>query len=359
MKIFLVGPGPCKSGNITKYYENALKKLGYDVDLFLSNFLERDYIEDSIIKKIPRIPLTLDEMIKRHLYERKKWKLKTLLNQKLIERAVAFSPDLLLMINSFGNLVAAESLAQIKRKKNIPIAAWVCDDPFPYYDNTKCLFHYDHIFVCEPSSIPQIKLLTNRPIKSLPDAVDPEMFRPVELSPEEKAKYDCDICFVGTVAFNTNGSGLFRAKLLEYLSDYQIKIWGNFSWQNLLREIPSLQGSFQGGFLPAVDVNKAYQAAKIVINLHHPFLKVGTGTRTFEAAAASAFQLADKKSELERYFELGKEMICFESVAELKALAKHYLENPQERTAIAERAQTKVLQGHTYVHRVKTILANV
>ena len=359
MKIFLVGPGPIQFGNLTKYVGNALKKMGYNYELFLSNMIEKEVIEDKILRRIPAIPFSIDEIIKRHLHLRKKQKLKVLLNQEFIRKVFEFSPDLLLVIDSFSNLITIDSLAEIKKKKKISVVGWVVDDPFRFFDSTKCIFSYDYIFIGEPEFYSQIRFLTNRPIKFLSGAADPDFFKPLELSESERKIYACDINFVGTADYLTGGMGIFRAKLLDYLTEYNIKIWGNFSWNKILEGFPALKSSFQGGILPCWEANKSYNAAKIVMNIHHPFLKSGTNTRCYEIAAASGFQLADKKRGMEQLFELGKEIICFAEADELKELVKYYLKYPKERKEIAERARKRVLKEHTYVHRLRTILENI
>ncbi|MFH1387066.1 MAG: glycosyltransferase [bacterium] len=321
--------------------------------------LETKFVEDKILGLLPPMPFTIDEMVKRHLNERRRWKIKTLLNQDFMNSVLEYSPSVLFIIDSFSNLITADSLIEIRRKIKIPIVAWVADDPFPFYDSTKCLLHYDHIFACETSCIPQIKLFTDRLVTYLPNGVDPDIFKPVELSEKEKRMYDCDINFVGTVNANSTGVGLFRAKVLEYLTDHKVKIWGNFDWQKLLAVFPALAGSLQGGILPFGEANKAYNAARIIMNIHHPFLKTGTGPRVFEVAAAGGFQLADKKDVIEQHFELGKEMVCFESGEELKELVKYYLNRPEERREIAGRARQRVLREHTWEHRLAKILDNI
>jgi spore maturation protein CgeB len=39
--------------------------------------------------------------------------------------------------------------------------------------------------------------------------------------------------------------------------------------------------------------------------------------------------------------------------------AKHYLEHPEERNEIARRGNRKVLENHTYIHRIKEILSKI
>jgi len=355
MKIFLVGPS--WFGNITDYFLRAAQQLGCETRVFYTNRVEQSVLEQKIANKIPAMPFTIDEMLKRHLHERTKWKTRRIINQTFIDQALSFSPDLVLMLSGFGNLISCESLIKVKDKLSVPLVTWYIDDPFPYYENTKSIFCSDNIYIGDPVLIPQIKLMTSCPVQFMPGAADLDTFHPVELSADDREKYACEVGYVGGVNYKFNGMGLTRAKVLQDLTEYDLRIFGNPTWKDLLRnDFPELLPYFKGGPLPVSDTNKVYSAAKVVLNIHHPELISGINTRTFEIAAAGGFQLADKKAITNDIFEIGKEIICFESAAELKSLVKHYLNHPEERKVIVQRARNKILDQHTYLHRVKKIL---
>jgi spore maturation protein CgeB len=79
--------------------------------------------------------------------------------------------------------------------------------------------------------------------------------------------------------------------------------------------------------------------------------------RTFEIAACGAFQLVDYRSELPDVFTPGEEIVCFRDLEELRNQIGYYLEHPDERRRIAEKARSRVLKEHTYQARMETMLS--
>jgi spore maturation protein CgeB len=88
------------------------------------------------------------------------------------------------------------------------------------------------------------------------------------------------------------------------------------------------------------------------VNPHGDFVN----PRTFELAACQAFQLVDYRSQLPELFEIGKEIVVFNDVNELRDKARYYLDHPDERKTIAQLAQKRVLSQHTYRHRMETMM---
>jgi spore maturation protein CgeB len=56
---------------------------------------------------------------------------------------------------------------------------------------------------------------------------------------------------------------------------------------------------------------------------------------------------------LSKFFEIGKEIVCFNTKEDLKRLVKYYLENEDERTAIAYSGQKRAYRDHTYARRIE------
>lgn len=80
--------------------------------------------------------------------------------------------------------------------------------------------------------------------------------------------------------------------------------------------------------------------------------------RTFELAAAGAFQLVDARALLPELFAPG-ELATFTSLPEMLLGIDYYLAHPEERRAIAQRGRERVLAEHTYARRMETLLAAV
>jgi spore maturation protein CgeB len=78
--------------------------------------------------------------------------------------------------------------------------------------------------------------------------------------------------------------------------------------------------------------------------------------RTFELASAGAFQLVDERSLLSELFEPDREIITFKNEKELRDKITYYLNHPDDRKVIAERARQRILAEHTYEKRMSDML---
>ena len=80
--------------------------------------------------------------------------------------------------------------------------------------------------------------------------------------------------------------------------------------------------------------------------------------RNFEIPANYGFQITKYAIGLEDYYNIGKEIIVFNSLKELKLLCEHYLSNENERRKILNESHKKTL-SHTYIHRLKKIINDI
>jgi spore maturation protein CgeB len=137
----------------------------------------------------------------------------------------------------------------------------------------------------------------------------------------------------------------------------EVALWGT-SWGPLS---PRVRES--GRRLATEEVVRVYNACDIVLNLHSsPEAADGVARqdfvnpRTFEVAACGGFQLVDRVAGLEGLFKPGVELAAYRSEDELVEMARHYLERPGERAALAAKARRRALAEHTYYHRMESIL---
>lgn len=77
--------------------------------------------------------------------------------------------------------------------------------------------------------------------------------------------------------------------------------------------------------------------------------------RNFEIPGCGGFQLTGWAENLDEYFEIGKEVVCFESDSDLIEKIAYYLEHEDERRAIAQAAHQRALAEHTYERRFQQI----
>ena len=204
-----------------------------------------------------------------------KWDLQRL-NQQLINLVQRKKPDLCLMVG--GQRILPQTVQTIK-KLGVPIILWTTDVPIDFKNILEAAPFYDHLFCAgsEAADIFQAQGLGN--VDWVPFACDPIYHKRVELSESEKKAYTKDITFVGSHYPN-------RAKLLECIADFDIKVWGPY-WRKLPQD-SKLKSK-------TVDVKmnydqwvKIYNAAKICVVIHYQ----DPGIPCHQAMASNNFGLA-------------------------------------------------------------------
>lgn len=81
--------------------------------------------------------------------------------------------------------------------------------------------------------------------------------------------------------------------------------------------------------------------------------------RTFEVPGCGGFLLTEPADDLEEYYDLGKEVVTFDGVADLAAKISYYLAHDDERRAIARAGYERTLRDHTYERRFAEIFARI
>lgn len=79
----------------------------------------------------------------------------------------------------------------------------------------------------------------------------------------------------------------------------------------------------------------------------------------FEAMACKQVVITEYMEELEDYFKIGEEILCFRGIQELKKLIEYYLKHTEELEQIREKAYQRFLSEHTYVERWTDVLQKV
>ena len=178
------------------------------------------------------------------------------------------------------------------------------------------------------------------PVAALPQATDPERFRPGEPGPAH------ELLFVG------NSRGVRRHMLDELLpTDHELAVYGR-AWTADRLDPHYLAGEH----VPNDELAGYYGAAAIVLNDHwldmqrEGFLS----NRLYDAAAAGAFVISDDVEGLEEAFDGG--IAGYVGADELRRLVDTFLADPGARRDCAERARAAVLERHTFDHRARTLL---
>jgi spore maturation protein CgeB len=266
----------------------------------------------------------------------------------------AVQPDLLLAMAQSPLTPAV--LAEVRRR-DVPSAFWFVEDHrlFAYWK--ELVGAYDYFFAIQTGDfLAEGERLSAGRVAYLPCAADPAVHRPLALGAAEQAALGAPVSFVG--AGYRNRRLAFRALL-----DLGLRIWGS-DWAAAGVLDAAVQR--EGARIPTEDAVRIFNATAVNLNLHSSTYVDGVdprgdfvNPRTFEIAAAGAFQLVDLRSLLPPLFRPGEEVATFGDAAELRDRVQHWLARPEERAAIAAAGRARVLAEHTYRHRMETLLETV
>lgn len=241
------------------------------------------------------------------------------------------------------------------RKRGVITVLWFVEDylRFTYWKESAKFF--DYVFTIQKGEcIEAIRKAGAEHVHYLPTACDPAVHTPVELSPEEQKRWGSPISFVGAGYYN-------RRQTFSGLAHLPFKLWGT-EWPACKPFDKMVQEA--GRRLAPEEYIKIFNATDINLNLHSSNERDGidpTGDflnpRVFELAACGAFQLVDERALLSEAFEVGEEIVTFSSLNDLKDKIDYYLERPEERARIAQKARARVLRDHTYGKRLEQMLS--
>ncbi|MCU7513958.1 MAG: glycosyltransferase [Ignavibacteria bacterium] len=201
---------------------------------------------------------------------------------------------------------------------------------------------YDIVF----SSFPHyVKLFRNSGITAYyqPLAFERRILTRLGENPER----NIDLSFVGGI------SNLHKASYLlleEFAKNTPIQFWG-YGAETL--HPSSLIRQCHNGPAWGIEMFQIISSSKITINRHGEVAEnFANNMRLFEATGCGALLITDYKDNLNDLFEVGKEVVAYRSVDEAIALAKYYLQHPDEAAGIAKAGQKRTLTEHTYLLRM-------
>ena len=267
------------------------------------------------------------------------------MNRRLLQLAKRWKPELVLCLK--GDLVYPSTIKKMSELGAITLL-WFPDDPWLFYTIAREIAPaYDYVVTSSEKCVKWYKHIGCKHVKYLPFMCDPDIHKRVNLTEEERKYYGADLCFVGSYAPE-------RERYFEVLCDYDFKIFGS-GWDRARQKV---RAKWMGRPLSIFEMVKAFNASKIVLNLHTAETKYGgmkANMRVFEATGCGAFHLADRTEGLSDLFILDKEVAVYDSKEELREKVDYYLDNPEEREKIARRGQERAYKDHTFKKRIEEL----
>ena len=344
MRILLIGPH-WDTGRWTEYCAAGLAANGHQVRTFAySAGLDR--------------PVGILGRLRRRLLGPHRFHLERVLtsmrrdNLRALKLARQHRPELLLVLK--GEVLLPETVDRLRALTHGPLVQWCGDDP-SWFPNISAAAHlYDRFFLAEPSYGDDLR---GRGVTAefMPHAADPAAWQPAAGGEAEEV----DVVFVGDSRHNMGHlpANRERVELIETVArmGVNLAVWGR-GWEKLEDDYAVRRCHRGLTLLPASAVAAAYRGAKIVLNVHHAQMREGVNMRTFEIAAAGAFQLSDYKSRMEELFDVGTEIAVYWDADELASRVRQYLGDAGGRRAIAEAGRRRVLRDHTYQVRMRELV---
>ncbi|MBD90769.1 MAG: hypothetical protein CL940_10555 [Deltaproteobacteria bacterium] len=143
-----------------------------------------------------------------------------------------------------------------------------------------------------------------------------------------------------------------RLDMMRRLARFDAHVWGDPGWQALEAHGVSYRGRAAHGD----ELTKIYAAAQVQIDIGRIYQSDIITMRVFDVLACGGFLLAEHSEALASSFELGVELVSWRTPEDLEEKVAYYLENPEEREAIAQRGLSAVRDRHRMRQRVKRIV---
>jgi len=265
--------------------------------------------------------------------------------RRCVERAG--SADLTLCTHDYLTPVDA---ALVKQLTKAPLALWYPDPIWSFQRHMFLNGGYDLLFFKDPYIVDLLRRKIEAPAYYLPECFSPASLGGGSYDERSESRFSTDVCTAGNLY-------AYRVAFWNKLADFDAKIWGLPAplWMDLGLVKPLVQNQWVGYETKAL----AFRFAKIVLNNLNPAEIWGTNVRTFEICGAGGFQLVDWRPGLSQLFNIGEELVAFDTMADLRAKIRHYLQSDDERASIAERGQRRARRDHTYELRLKLLIDTV
>ncbi|MEH2163382.1 MAG: glycosyltransferase [Nostoc sp.] len=267
-----------------------------------------------------------------------------LANNKLLEKANQFQPDLTLVISP--RLVHPDSILALQQYGLV----------FVFYTDNPIDAHHTHTNSWVQGGFPlwdAAFIWSQELVKRLKDnGVKKAIFHPfcsdVEYHlPQRQINPVYDVAFIG----NWDASRK-REQYLKAIANYRLGLWGSNYWNTHCQE-SSLKGLCQG-MCSYLEIPQFLGSAKMGLNILRPQNEEGHNIRTFEIPITKTLMLSERSQVLLNLFAEDKEAVYFSSPDELRQKVEYLTQNLTLIESIAEAGYKKAL-ANTIADRVTEI----
>ncbi len=289
-----------------------------------------------------------------------------------IRAAHAEKPITLFFSYFYDACILPEALDEI-RAMGIVTVNWYCNGSYQLHLVREIAPHYDWCLVPEKFRLKDYEAMGARPLYCQ-EAANPDIYKPYDLPVEY------DAVFIGQAYGDRPG---YIRSLLD--AGINVHVWGpgwrrhappslaRKAWRlgrRLLRK-PSqpllpLPNGILGDPLSDEAMVQMYSRARITLGFsscgetHEAEKRIlQVRLRDFEVPMSGGFYLVEYMEELEEFYEIGKEIVCYDGPRDLAEKIRYYLAHDDERETIRQAGRARCLRDHTWHKRFQTAFAQM
>ena len=252
-----------------------------------------------------------------------------------------------------GELYTTNSIRRLRRNTRIPVVNWFPDDPHMLWLSRRIAPAYDLFFTHDSYAVEVMRSSGLSSVRYLPFGCHPPVHHPYNPQPGRDQEYRVPIAFVGT--YNP-----VRERFVASLAGLGLHVWGP-GWER--RHI--LGVDVHGCALYGDAMFRAFSNADMCVNIHQNFGRdlsaygYGANSRVFEVTACGGALVSDRKRDILGLFDEGSEVLCYETLTELRERVIGLQQNPAQRDSLRLAGRRRALRDHTLRHRFQEMLEEV
>ncbi|WP_057915691.1 glycosyltransferase [Peribacillus muralis] len=285
-------------------------------------------------------------------------KIDSVYTQETIKKVKDFAPDLIITLVGYK---VDKRLMECFKKCGSILSVWLTEDPFYIDSSIEVVKDYDYIFTIDLGALEFYKKkFPEKNFFHLPLGTDPNLYQP-SVTP---IKYIYDLCLVGYPYPE-------RIELVTHIlndTHYSLILVGP-RWRKYIATNMERLTIVNKWVVPET-VRNIFISSKIILNPHrtYDFAKnINTqgiesksiNNRTFDIAACGGFQLIPNKPDLDMHFNVSNEIVSYANNENCIELINHFLNNENSRNQYRKNAKERVLNSHTFFHRIQFILDEI
>ncbi len=280
------------------------------------------------------------------------------MNRLLIDTVDLHQPDLMFTV-LFQDQIKIDTIKKItdSNPKKIIAFNWFCDDHWRFENFSRYYAPcFSWVSTTAQSALLKYQYIGYKNVIKTQWAANHFLYKKSELPIIH------DVSFVGAPHGN-------RRKIISEVmkSGVDCKVWGTGWNSNIFYRImkklhfvniKAAEDALNKSRISQEDMIKVFSQSKINLNLtasSKTRYEEQIKGRTFEVPACGGFLLTGYADNLEEYFDIGKEIVCFKDCNKMIELISYYLKHEKEREEIAEAGYQKTIKEHTYEKRFNDI----